>query len=75
MQTSQPLKRGGRRFGAGRPRGTGIYGTPTVAIRVPVRLAPLFKLMLQFIASGHDAAGALSKALYHFNVGEDKLGG
>lgn len=36
MQTTQPVKRGGARIGAGRPRGSGRYGEPTVSIRVPV---------------------------------------
>lgn len=27
---------GGRRLGAGRPRGSGKYGEPTVPVRVPV---------------------------------------
>lgn len=30
--------RGGKREGAGRPKGTGPYGEPTVPIRVPVSL-------------------------------------
>lgn len=32
------LKRGGRRSGAGRPKGTGKFGEPTVPVRVPVSL-------------------------------------
>jgi len=36
MQTTHPVKRGGARIGAGRPRGSGCYGEPTVSIRVPV---------------------------------------
>ena len=43
MKTTQPKvikksKRGGRRPGAGRPKGTGKYGEPTRAVRVPERL-------------------------------------
>ncbi|USR89940.1 hypothetical protein NEA10_13890 [Phormidium yuhuli AB48] len=33
------MGRGGRRVGAGRPPGTGKYGEPTKAVRLPVRLA------------------------------------
>lgn len=36
MQTSQPVKRGGRRIGAGRPKGSGQYGERTVSVRVPL---------------------------------------
>ena len=36
MQTIQPVKRGGRRIGAGRPKGSGRYGELTVPVRVPV---------------------------------------
>jgi DNA polymerase V len=38
MQTAQPVKRGGRRIGAGRPKGTYKYGEPTVPPRVPAKL-------------------------------------
>ena len=40
---------GGRREGAGRPRGTGRYGEPTVPIRVP---ASLEKKVLAALADG-----------------------
>lgn len=30
------MPKGGKRTGAGRPKGTGIYGVPTVPIRIPV---------------------------------------
>jgi DNA polymerase V len=33
------MPRGGKRPGAGRPKGTGKYGEPTVPVRVPVSLA------------------------------------
>lgn len=33
------MPRGGKRNGAGRPKGTGKYGEPTVPVRVPVSLA------------------------------------
>ncbi len=32
---NMPLSRGGKREGAGRPQGTGKYGEPTKAVRVP----------------------------------------
>ncbi len=37
MRFDEPLpsKRGGHRHGAGRPKGTGRYGEPTVPVRVP----------------------------------------
>jgi DNA polymerase V len=35
MQIIQPVKRGGRRVGAGRPKGSGRYGETTVTVRVP----------------------------------------
>jgi hypothetical protein len=38
MQTIQPVKRGGRRVGAGRKHGYGRYGEPTVPVRVPLSL-------------------------------------
>lgn len=38
MQTIQPVKRGGRRVGAGRPKGSGKHGEPTVPVRVPLSL-------------------------------------
>ena len=33
------MSKGGKRMGAGRPKGTGKFGVPTVAIRVPVNEA------------------------------------
>jgi hypothetical protein len=38
MQTDQTVKRGGRREGAGRPKGSGRYGEPTASVRVPLSL-------------------------------------
>jgi hypothetical protein len=38
MQTIQPVKQGGRRRGAGRPKGSGRYGELTVPIRIPASL-------------------------------------
>ncbi len=34
----QKSRRGGKRPGAGRPKGGGKYGCPTKAVRVPVHL-------------------------------------
>ena len=31
--------KGGARKGAGRPKNTGLYGEPTVAVRLPISLA------------------------------------
>jgi hypothetical protein len=39
MQNIPEVKRGGRRVGAGRLKGSGRYGEPTVPIRVPATLA------------------------------------
>jgi hypothetical protein len=39
MQNINDPKRGGRRKGAGRLKGSGRYGKPTVAVRVPVSRA------------------------------------
>jgi len=36
MQTNQSVKRGDKRVGAGRPKGSGRYGEATVSVRVPV---------------------------------------
>jgi hypothetical protein len=52
MQTNQPLKLGGRRIGAGRPKETYKYGEPTVPVRVPVSL----------MKEVGNVAGLLSKA-------------
>ena len=38
MHAIQPVKRGRRRIGAGRPKGGGRYGEPTVPVRVPPTL-------------------------------------
>lgn len=38
VQTSAAKNRGGARKGAGRPVGSGKYGCPTVAVRVPAHL-------------------------------------
>lgn len=38
MQTERLRKRGGRREGAGRPKGSGRYGEPTASVRVPLSL-------------------------------------
>lgn len=46
MQKSS--KRGGRRAGAGRKLGSGMYGEPTKPIRVPARFEDIIK---QFIVA------------------------
>jgi hypothetical protein len=38
MQTIQPVKQGGQRKGAGRPKGSGRYGEATVPVHVPAKL-------------------------------------
>jgi hypothetical protein len=38
MHSINVSHRGGRRVGAGRPKGSGRYGEPTVPVRVPVTL-------------------------------------
>jgi hypothetical protein len=38
MQNMTKIKRGGRRVGAGRPKGTYKYCAPTVPVRVPAKL-------------------------------------
>lgn len=38
MSTKLTLQRGGKRSGAGRPKGSGKFGEPTVPVRVPVSL-------------------------------------
>jgi hypothetical protein len=48
MQTIQPVKRGGRRVGAGRSKGSGRYrGEPTVVMDVPVSAVPAIKEKLR----------------------------
>ena len=39
--------RGGTRPGAGRPRGTGKYKSPTTVVRIPQNLLPTVRLLLQ----------------------------
>ena len=39
MQTIRPVKRGGRRTGAGRPKGACKYGELSVRVRVPAKPA------------------------------------
>lgn len=51
------MARGGKRVGAGRPKGTGKYGEETKAVRLPVRIADKILASLQ---AGHDVLGALS---------------
>ena len=46
MPEKQTAKRGGRRLGAGRKTGTGIYRETTKAIRVPESMLPSIKAML-----------------------------
>ncbi len=53
------MARGGKRVGAGRPKGTGKYGEETKAVRLPVRIADKILASLQ---AGHDVLGALSIA-------------
>jgi DNA polymerase V len=50
------MARGGKRVGAGRPKGTGKYGEETKAVRLPVRIADKILASLQ---AGHDVLGAL----------------
>jgi DNA polymerase V len=56
MKTTQPKevkksKRGGKRPGAGRPKGTGKYGEPTRAVRVPERLVTDIKAWCKSLSS------------------------
>jgi len=67
MQTIQPVERGGRRVGAGRPKGTYKYGEPTALVRIPVSI----------MKEVGDVAGLLSKAkrklpLYVFGEPSEK---
>lgn len=45
MPTESNVKppKGGKRRGAGRPAGSGKWGSPTVPVRVPVSLLPAFR--------------------------------
>ncbi|RXG93249.1 hypothetical protein [Bradyrhizobium vignae] len=47
MQTTQLVKRGGRRVGVGRKRGSGRYDVPTVPVRVPVSALPDVKHLIE----------------------------
>ncbi len=47
MQNIPEVKCGGRRVGAGRPKGSGRYGEPTVAVRVPARIADEVKALIR----------------------------
>lgn len=47
MQTIQSVKRGGRRKGAGRPKGSGRYGEPTVPVRVPAKLVGQVEALIE----------------------------
>jgi DNA polymerase V len=51
------MARGGKRVGAGRPKGTGKYGEETKAVRLPVRIADK---ILASLHAGYDVLGALS---------------
>lgn len=44
-------KVGGRRIGAGRPKGSGRYGEATVSVRVPLSL--LDKIVMLIAMRGH----------------------
>lgn len=46
IKTQAKTAQGGARVGAGRPKGTGKYGEPTIAIRIPASLEPAVKNML-----------------------------
>lgn len=46
MSSASKSRRGGRRPGAGRPRGSGPYGEPTRPVRIPESLLPQIEDML-----------------------------
>jgi hypothetical protein len=58
MQTIQPVKRGGRRRGAGRPKGSGRYDEPTVPIRVPAGTVAVALSMMERHRQGKKAANS-----------------
>lgn len=52
-------KRGGKRPGAGRPKGTGKYGEPTRAVRVPERLVSDIKAWCKNLSSPNFIKGEI----------------
>lgn len=46
---------GGRRKGAGRPKGTSRYKEETKPIRIPLTLVPLVTLLLDYVEKGSKA--------------------
>lgn len=52
--------RGGRRPGAGRPRGTGKYGEPTKAVRVPEGMVPVLPEYIDHWQSNRTEEGGLA---------------
>jgi DNA polymerase V len=47
------ISRGGRRQGAGRKPGSGVYGEPTALVRVPQSIESVIKDYLERIKTGH----------------------
>jgi hypothetical protein len=68
MQTTQPVKRGGRRVDAGRPRGSGLFGEPTIPVRIPARRQIEFDEWLD------ERCKAEPKVVYQFDDYERKPG-
>lgn len=64
MKIKNQPSRGGKREGAGRPQGTGKYGEPTKAVRVPSSLvAPLQEFLGHYKTTGVVALNALKAKL------------
>ena len=57
MSSASKSRRGGRRPGAGRPKGTGPYGEPTRPVRIPESLLPQIEGMLAGRAAAGPGAG------------------
>lgn len=57
------MSRGGARQGAGRPEGTGLFGEPTYAVRVPVSKREFMdKIRLKWVAEEKTRKTAEEKA-------------
>lgn len=68
------MPRGGKRVGAGRPAGTGKYGVPTYAARIPITLQDEFQEWLNsFYPDRHNNDAQLDKKVYAQNKKGKKM--
>ena len=74
MEIYRDPPRGGKRPGAGRPSGTGMYGTETKPVRVPLAMIKWVKLLAYLYKLEKDVLTAARLLVAQLETNEKKNG-